>query len=173
MLQPRSLVLAQRCLSCVDPVVAVSRRFLSVSRRMLQDPLRSSIFIPAAQSTRTSFKDSPIKPVLAEDISVYNSPSRITIDNVRQFEKSTLPQTGPNSGRTVSCRRPGEIGPALNKLNRILLDNRVRYESVKSQTRLKPSDARRQRRSKQHRVRFNQGISRLVGIVLQMRKKAY
>jgi len=173
MLQPRNLVLARRCLSCIDPVVAVSRRFLSVSRRMLQDPpaLRSSIFIPAAQSARTSFKDSPIKPVLAEDNSLYNS--RITIDNVREFEKSMLPQTGPNSGRTVSCRRPGEIGPALNKLNRILLDNRVRYESIKSQTRLKPSDARRQRRSKQHRVRFNQGISRLVGIVLQMRKKAY
>jgi len=166
MLQPRNLVLAQRCLSCIDPVVAVSRRFLSVSRRMLQDPpaLRSSIFIPAAERARTSFKDSPIKPVLAEDI---------RIDNVREFEKSMLPQTGPNSGRTVSCRRPGEIGPALNKLNRILLDNRVRYESIKSQTRLKPSDARRQRRSKQHRVRFNQGISRLVGIVLQMRKKAY
>lgn len=174
MLQPRSYGRVQRCLSCINASIAVSRRPLSMSRRILQDapPPRSSIFIPAAPSTKTSFKDSPISHGIAEDDSVYNSPLKITIDNVHEFEKSALPQTGPSSGRTVSCPRPGLVGPAMSKLNRILRENNVQQES-RSKERLKPSDARWQLRSKRHRIRFNQGIQRLVGIVLRMRKKSF
>ena len=173
MLQPRSLGRVQLCLSCINAAAAISRRPLSVSRRILQDapPPRSSIFIPAAPSTRSSFKDSPISHGIAEDDSVYNSPLKITIDNVHEFEKSALPQTGPSSGRTVSCK-PGLVGPAFTKLNRVLKENKVREEAYTT-TRLKPSDARRQLRSKRHRIRFNEGIKRLVGIVLRMRKKSY
>ena len=174
MLQPRSFGRVQRCLSCINAVAAMKKRPLSVSHRILQDaPLpRSSIFIPAAPNARTSFKDSPISHGIAEDESVYNAPIKITIDNIHEFETSALPQTGPSSGRTVACTKPGLIGPALTKLSRILRDNKVAAET-RANVRVKPSAARQQLRSKRHRVRFNQGIQRLVGIVLRMRKKSY
>lgn len=162
----------RQCLPCVKSPVAVNKNAFSVSRLILQDPPvpRSTMFIPSTTSTRVSFKDSPIGQAASQD---GKPPTKFTIDNVEEFERGSLPRTGPTTGRTVLCK-PGQFHLAHAKLNLILKEHGLTSSlSPTRQKRLKPSDARRVLRSKRHRTRFNQGIARLVGIVLRMRKKSY
>jgi len=177
MLQPRNLVRLRQCLPCVKFPVPVNKNPFSVSHRILQDPPvhRGPLFTPkpGSKHKRSSWNDSPLGTAVTEDDALYARRINVTIDNVRALEKSSLPQTGPTSGRTVSCK-PGQFHVANSKLSLILKDHGLfRDLHFAKQRRLKPSDARRELRSRRHRIRFNQGIARLVGIVLRMRKKAY
>jgi hypothetical protein len=180
MLQPRNLLRLRQCVSPVNIPSPLSHRHLSISRRAFQDNAKpsSAIFIPTVSvNAKPSFKQSPTSQPLAEDNKVYGSSSShyspsISIDNFLDIETRQLPQTGPLSGRSVSCR-PGRVGTALVQLNKIVRENNIAGEHRKSQQRFKPSTARRMLRSKRHRIRFKQGIARLAEIVLKMRKKSY
>lgn len=178
MLQPRNLLRLRQYVSPVNTPSSFSCRHASFLRRAFQDNAKSSsaIFIPTVSANaKPSFKQSPTSQSLAEDNKVYGSSSdyyspSISIDNF--LETRQLPQTGPLSGRSVSCR-PGRLGFALSQLNKIARDNNIVGERRKSDQRFKPSTARQMLRSKRHRIRFKQGIARLAEIVLKMRKKSY
>jgi hypothetical protein len=61
----------------------------------------------------------------------------------------------------------------LAQLAKILKVNNVRRESDKYAERLAPHTVREERRSKNHRRRFAQGVARMASIVLRMRRKSY
>jgi len=175
MLQPRSFLSLRRpCQSCPQFSPYISKRPFFLYHPLFQEgkPPKppTTYFIPAAVNTTPSFRDSPIKSPTSNSFS--NLPTAITIDNIGQLTRAQLPQTGKYTGRTVSCTI-GRADLALATLNRISKDNRIQDEWQESKVRYKPSKARQLLRSKRHRIRFNQGIARLVNIVLQMRKKSY
>ena len=154
-------------------------RTLSTSPRLLdgKDPSTTgAIFVPAASTTKPSFRGSPVKD--PEDIDTRPSTSRSpggTVDkygSLRQEQLRLLSQTGPLSGRTVEVFWD-RFGLGMAKLNRILRENQVIAESRTYSERYPPHEVRNMRKSKAHRRRFAQGVARLANIVLRMRRKSY
>jgi len=154
-------------------------RTLSVSPRLLEgkDPSTTgAIFVPAASTTKASFRSSPVKD--PEDIDTRPTTSRSlggTVEkyaDLRRQQLRLLSQTGPLSGRTVEVFGD-RFGLGMAKLNRILRENQVLAESRTFSERYPPHEVKNMRRSKAHRRRFAQGVARLANIVLRMRRKAY
>jgi hypothetical protein len=175
MFHPRNLIRCRSYLSAVNVSLPVHIRNLSISQRVLQDSNKPSnaIFIPAAPTnSKPSFKQSPVSQTPTEEDNVYNSGPEFSMERALLHQAQKLPQTGPISGRSVSFR-PGHMGSGIFKLNQIVRENDIVMENRKFRERYPPSTARRMLRSKRHRIRFKQGVARLVEIVLKMRKKSY
>ena len=136
----------------------------------------SPIFVPTSTgSPRTAFsKESPIRQPELESLDAmpFQDVPPVSIDNIAEIESRRLRQTGTLSGRTVSCPK-GKMGMALRTLNKIIQENGIKEEFMSRGYRLPPGEVRRNLRAKWHRIRFKQGVARLVGIVLRMRKKCY
>jgi hypothetical protein len=176
MLPPRSFSFLRQCLSCLRSISHIDQRPFSSYNLLLQESKpkpQGPFFVPKTPTdTAPSFKQSPIRSPTTENF-LPESPKRITIENIPIIEQArVLPQTGKFSGRTVSCKA-GQADRAFVILSQITKDNNIREEWEGSRVRYKPSTARRLLRSKRHRIRFKQGIARLVNIVLRMRKKSY
>jgi hypothetical protein len=170
---PRALVRLSQCALSAHRI-STSHQFSSF-RPLLLPPNESNFrYIPrTTEESRHQFKESPVNPS-SNGILEDHTPIRknISVDNAAEMKTRRLAQTGKFSGRTVSCPKL-QWPQALGKLNAILRDNQVSAEWNKSRVRLPPSEARRKLASKRHRIRFNQGVGRLVDIVLRMRKKSY
>jgi hypothetical protein len=153
----------------------VHKLAFSTSRELLASGSSNSpsaTFVPAAPSgTRPSFKDSPIRRPDRGLGDPKTSQPNLSIDNLSEYASRILPQTGVTSGRSVSCP-PGKLRIGLSLLGRILKDNQVLRDS-KVRARLPPHEARRILQSTRHRRRFRQGIARLAGIALRMRRRSY
>ena len=176
MLQSRSLLRLWQHSFRNPSTLILRNRHVCTSRRILEqsDPnFQNSIFTPLPTLKKPTFKDSPVKPT-DSDLWKTNEPPTIkaTFDNLTKIENAQLSRTGKYSGRTVRCPK-GKLNLALSSLNRIVRENGVREEFMESKERLPPHEARRKLRSKRHRIRFKQGIARLVGIVMRMRKKSF
>ena len=173
MLQPRNIIPWRQCF-LISRLYSprVHKPAFSTSRQLLaggSSNSQSAIFVPAAPSgARPSFKDSPIRGpdrVLGDP---KTSQPNLSIDN---YASRVLPPTGVRSGRSVSCPQ-GKLAIGLSLLKRIIRDNQVSNDS-KVRERLPPHEARRNLQSKRHRRRFKQGIARLAGIALRMRRRSY
>lgn len=176
MLQPRNIIpWRQRFLVSRLPSQRVPKFSFSTSRRLLDNGRSTSpsaIFVPAALSgAKPSFKDSPIRGPDRGLGGPKPSQPNLSVDNLAEYASRILPQTGVTSGRSVSCP-PGKLAVGLSLLGRIIRDNNVATES-KVRDRVPPHEARRILQSKRHRRRFRQGIARMAGIALRMRRRSY
>ena len=137
---------------------------------------QSAIFVPQVQpEARGTFRESPLRRSSSNPVDLSNpeKPQKnISIDNFTYYGTRILARTGPTSGRSVSCP-PGRVRQAISALSKILRDNKVMEEFASYRHRLPPGEKKRQLRRERHRKRFSQGVSRLAGIVMQMRKKRY
>jgi len=176
MLLPRNTISwRQYFLISRHPPQQVPKFSFSMSRRFLvnggSNP-PSARFVPAAPSgVKSSFKDSPIRSPDRRLRDPKPSQPNLSVDNLAKYASRVLPQTGVTSGRSVSCP-PGKLGVGLSLLSRIIRDNNVAAES-KVRDRVPPHEARRILQSKRHRRRFRQGIARMAGIALRMRRRSY
>jgi ribosomal protein S21 len=133
-------------------------------------------FVPAKSpsAAHKSWNESPVKEA-PTDTEVLNAPSRGTIDRyagLGEEEFRLMPRTGPMSGRTVAVFRD-RVGMGMARLNRILKANNVVNESKRYMERLPPHLVRNRKRAAAHRRRFAQGVARMAGIVLRMRRKSH
>lgn len=147
----------------------------STSQIRYQHPKRNSgnqIFVPSPAPPKQGFNESPLKQTAAQGLDrqklpvPYANVQKVFDDNLRFF------RTGKFSGRTLECPK-GKAALALRTLRKIERENYIWEEFMASKERLKPHEARRKLKSKRHRIRFKQGISRLVGIVMRMRNKSF
>jgi hypothetical protein len=175
MLQRRNIIPWRQCflISCLySPVHKLA---FSTSRQLLaggSSNSQSAIFVPAAPSgARPSFKDSPIRGPDRGLGDPKTSQPNLSIDNLSEYASRVLPQTGVTSGRSVSCPK-GRLEVGLSLLRPILRDNTVAEDS-RVRDRLPPHQARYILQSKRHRRRFKQGVARLAGIALRMRRRSY
>jgi hypothetical protein len=171
MLRPRNFAPLQRCPRL--PRLPQKAHF-SVTRCLRQPSATSypTIFVPkSASSERPSFRDSPIAQLLNQPRrqKVVQNPAEHRVANPI-LEQHAFPQTGPLSGRSVTCRS-GRYQDGFRKLNSISKENRIVEHYKQTVERIQPAEARRLLKSKRHRVRFSQGIGRLVGLALRMRNK--
>lgn len=176
MLQPRNIIpWRPRLLVPGLPLQRVPKFSFSISRWLLangRSTSPSAIFVPAALSGgKPSFKDSPIRGPDRGLGGPKPSQPNLSVDNLAEYASRILPQTGVTSGRSVSCP-PGKLAIGLSLLGRIIRDNNVATES-KVRDRVPPHEARRILQSKRHRRRFRQGIARMAGIALRMRRRSY
>jgi len=176
MLQPRNNVPWRQCFLVHRlPLQRVSKLSFSASHRLFVEGSsnpRNPIFVPAAPSGgKHSFKDSPIRgPDRGLGDPKPSSPN-LSVDNLAEYASRILPQTGVTSGRSVSCP-PGKLGIGISMLSRIIRDNGIKAE-FRVKDRVPPHEARRLLQSKRHRRRFRQGIARLAGMALRMRRRSY
>jgi len=176
MLQPRSLLRLRQCMSPVAPIPPLLRSFTACGYVKQEDDSQepSTFFVPQASNTRPTFRESPIKQ--SEHPEFGNKANgalpNMSIDNYGQYRTNVFPQTGKLSGRTVACDA-GKMGQAISRLNRIIKENKILEEFRSRVERLPPSEVRRELRRKRHRIRFAQGVSRKVGMILRMKGKVY
>jgi hypothetical protein len=176
MLQPRNIIPWRRSF-LISHLYSphVPKPAFSTSRQLLaggsSNP-QSAIFVPAAPSgARPSFKDSPIRGPDRGLGDPKTSQPNLSVDNLSEYAFRVLPQTGVTSGRSVSCLK-GRLEVGLSFLKPILRDNKV-AEGSRVRDRLPPHAARHILQSKRHRRRFKQGVARLAGIALRMRRRSY
>jgi hypothetical protein len=175
MLRPQNLIRLRQCTSAINASSTLFQRSFSIYAQVQQQKnnlkSQSTFFIPMPSSGgKPKFNESPIESAEKHDT---NAPTEVSpafrpIDYPRQ----SVPLTGPVSGRSVACKI-GRPERAFKELKYILKVNEIQNELAKRKERLPPGEARRELRSRRHRIRFKQGIARLVGIVMRMRKKSF